>query len=111
MILEILRLRASSSEGALQVASSAWNSSKAHYSGMSHQEKCGSSRGWQGLMDELLDRPSLGFKHTEGINILIIVHLAVYIVLLVQPVLQRLECFFSWALIFVHHLRVGERDV
>jgi hypothetical protein len=35
----------------------------------------------------------------------------VCIVLLVQPVLQRLECFFSWALIFVHHLRVGERDV
>lgn len=62
-------------------------------------------------MDEPLNGTSLGTEHAERIGILAIVHVTLCAVLLAQPVLQGLESFFSRALIFIHRLRVDEREV
>lgn len=62
-------------------------------------------------MDEPLYGTSFWTQHTEGIDILAIVQVTQCAVLLVQPVLQGLEGFFSWTLIFVYRLRVDEGEV
>ncbi|KAL2291517.1 hypothetical protein FJTKL_12903 [Diaporthe vaccinii] len=62
-------------------------------------------------MDESLYGTSFWTQHTEGIDILAIVQVTQCAVLLVQPVLQGLEGFFSWTLIFVYRLRVDEGEV
>lgn len=62
-------------------------------------------------MGKLLYRTSSGAKHMEGIDILTVIQVALCTVLLSQPALQRLDSFFSWALIFIHHLCVDGRDV
>lgn len=62
-------------------------------------------------MDKPLNGTSLRTEHAERIGILAIVHVTLCAVLRVQPVLQGLESFFSRALVFIHHLRVDEREV
>lgn len=62
-------------------------------------------------MDEPLYGTSFGTEHAEGIDILAIVQVTQCAVLLVKPVLQGLEGFFSWALVFVYRLRVDEGEV
>lgn len=62
-------------------------------------------------MDEPLNGTSLGTEHAERIGILAIVHVPLCAVLDVQPFLQGLESFFSRALVFIHRLRVHEREV
>lgn len=62
-------------------------------------------------MDEPLYGTSFGTEHTKGIDILAVVHVTQCAILRVQPVLQGLESSFSWALIFVHRLRVDEGEV
>lgn len=108
--LELRSLRASIEEGALHVRKSAQNMFKDTSLSVSHQKERRGRHGWQGLVDKPLYGATPGIKHAEGIDILAIVQVTLCAVLRVQPVSQRLESSFSWALVFVHHLRVDERD-
>ena len=107
----MLCLRASSSERTLQKTLSAQKIFNGTLSLTSYQKKSCRICHWQGLMDELLYGTSFGTEHTEGIDILAVVQVTLRVVLFVQPVLQFLESFFPWALVFIYRLGVDGRGI